>query len=94
MIESVLPLVLACGTALAFDRLTEHAGLTPPNFRIDPEASGGALPRAAFRRPRAPNSLESTSGPLPSLASGPLPLGAAASATGAARGLSGRRSNC
>lgn len=49
MLESVLPLLAACGTALAVDRLTESAGLTPPNFRID-VSDGATLPRAALLR--------------------------------------------
>ena len=49
MLQSLLPLVAACGTALAFDRLTDRAGLTPPNFRLDLESTA-ALPRAAVLR--------------------------------------------
>lgn len=47
---SILSVLLSCGTALAFDRMSERAGLTPPNFRLDSEAPALARQRAAVLR--------------------------------------------
>jgi len=49
----MLPVVLACGTSLAFDRLMEHAGLTPPNFRVEAEDLSPGRHRAALLRSAA-----------------------------------------
>ena len=46
-------MLLACGTALAFDRLCERAGLLPPNFRIGAEMTGAERRRPALLRTSA-----------------------------------------
>jgi membrane protease YdiL (CAAX protease family) len=49
-LTSTLPVLLGCGTALAIDRLTERAGLTPPNFLVSADAPDADRRRAAALR--------------------------------------------
>lgn len=46
-------MLLACGTAVAFDRLCERAGLLPPNFRVPLEVSWVGRQRSAALRSSA-----------------------------------------
>ncbi|MDX1643269.1 MAG: type II CAAX endopeptidase family protein [Thermoanaerobaculia bacterium] len=45
ILQTILPLVMAIGTAMMIDRLTEAKGLLPPNFRVaaDTGAATGSL---------------------------------------------------
>lgn len=52
-LSALLPLLLACGTALALDRLCDRAGLLPPNFRVAPGMPTSDRSRAAFARSAA-----------------------------------------
>jgi membrane protease YdiL (CAAX protease family) len=45
--------LLACGTALAFDRMCERSGLLPPNFRIGAEMTAVERRRPALLRTTA-----------------------------------------
>ncbi len=42
ILQTMLPLVMAIGTAMAIDRLTEAKGLLPPNFRFETDAEAGS----------------------------------------------------